>query len=104
VTSKALQSGETFDAFLEAAYQGAFGAVPAGCEGGDPSTWPTVAVGAEQGRLQMLCNAATVHVLVGGRVYDFGWGNANFIGTDHLSLPSWKALLQTVTFDPASAK
>ena len=82
VTSKALQSGETFDAFLEAAYQGAFGAVPAGCEGGDPSTWPTVAVGPEQGRLQMLCNAATVHVLVGGRVYDFGWGNANFIGTD----------------------
>ena len=103
-SSKALQSGDTFDAFLQSAYQGAFGAVPAGCEGGDPSTWPTIAVGPEQGRLQMLCNAATVHVLVGGRVYDFGWGNANFIGADHLSLPSWEALLKAVTFDPASAR
>ena len=72
--------------------------------GRDPSTWPTIAVGPEQGRLQMLCNAATVHVLVGGRVYDFGWGNANFIGADHLSLPSWEALLKAVTFDPASAR
>ncbi len=103
-SSKALQSGETFDAFLEGAYQGAFGAVPAGCEGGDPSTWQTIAVGPELGRLQMLCNAATVHVPVDGRVYDFGWGNANLIGADHMSFGSWEALLQTVTFDPASAK
>ena len=52
----------------------------------------------------MLCNAATLHVLVGGRLYHFAWANANFVDSDHLRLPSWEALLQSVTFDPASAK
>ena len=78
--------------------------MPAGCEGGDPATWPELQIGPATGRLQQLCNAALAYVFVGGRVYEFGWGNSTFDGGQHLSQGAWEALLRSVTFDPTSAK
>ncbi len=51
----------------------------------------------------MLCNAAEALVHVGDRAYVFTWGSSTFDTSQHLSLASWKDLLKTVTFDPASA-
>ena len=63
-----------------------------------------VQVGDQTGGLEQLCNAAEVLVHVGDRVYVFDWGNSTFDGTSHMNLASWKELLKTVHFDPASAK
>ena len=44
----------TWDQLLTQLRANATGSVPPGCEGGDPSTWPSVPVGDKQGRLQQL--------------------------------------------------
>ncbi len=95
---------KTFEQFLDAFHANEMQGVPAGCDGGDPSTWPSVQVGDQVGRLEQLCNAAEVLVHVGDRVYVFEWGSQTFDGEQHFSFPSWKELLTSVTFDPASAK
>ena len=102
--SESLPAGTTFDAWRTAYARQTVGGVPAGCEGGDPATWPELKIGPATGRLQQLCNAALAFTLVGGRVYEFGWGNSTFDGTQHLSQGAWEALLGSVTFDPTSAK
>jgi len=101
--SQALPKGTTFDQWLIPFHQNTLAGVPAGCDGGDPSSWPAIPIGDQMGRLEMLCNAAEAIVEVGGRVYVFGWGNSTFTGASHLGLPSWKVLLKSVAFDPASA-
>jgi hypothetical protein len=102
-SSEVLPKGTTFDAWLVGPHQAALDGNPAGCDGGDPPTWPAVPVGPETGRLQMLCNLALAYVEAGGRVYTFGWGNDTFTTDSHLGLASWKELLKSVTFDPGAA-
>ena len=96
--------GQSYDQFLAAFHANTLKGVPAGCDGGEPSAWPAVQVGDQTGGLEMLCNAAEVLVHVGDRVYVFDWGNDTFDGMSHLNLASWKQLLKSIVFDPASAK
>jgi hypothetical protein len=103
ITSQALGQ-QSYAGFLDAFHANTLKGVPAGCDGGDPSTWPSVQVGDQTGSLEQLCNAAEVLVHVGDRVYLFEWGNSTFEGDKHFSLASWEELLKSVTFDPASAK
>ena len=101
--SQALPKGTTYAAWLVSLHDFTLTAVPPGCDGGDPSTWPTIQIGKETGRLEMLCNAAEALVQVGGRVYAFDWANATFVGASHLGFSSWRELLKSVTLDPAAA-
>ncbi len=103
-TSQVLPAGTTFDAWMGAEARQTVGGVPAGCEGGDPATWPELQIGPATGRLQQLCNAAIAFTLVGGRVYEFGWGNSTFSAEQHLGQAAWEVLLRSVTFDPTSAR
>jgi hypothetical protein len=63
-----------------------------------------IPVGSESGRLQTLCNASAALVQVGGRVYEFDWTNTSFDATSHVSLASWRELLDSVVFDPSGAR
>jgi len=103
VGSQALPAGTTFDAWVAAYHAKTSGDVPAGCDGGDPSTWGTTPIGPETGHYALLCNAVDALVEVGGRVYVFTLGNATIGGTPHLSTPQFLQTLTTVTFDPAVA-
>jgi hypothetical protein len=98
--SEALADGQTLDDWLVPF--AAFGTLPVGCRGGDPATWPAVAVGDATGRWQQMCNAAEVVVESGRRVYVFTWGNGTFDPSQHLSSKDFKELLRTVTFSPES--
>jgi len=93
----------TFDAWLTSHHADVAKAVPAGCDGGDPSTWPTVAVGGQLGYLDQLCNAAEVSVHVGDRVYTFGWGSSTFNAGQHLEMKQFETVLENVTFPQAAA-
>ena len=90
---------QTYDQFLAAFHANALKAVPTGCDGGAPSSWPAIRVGDQTGSLEMLCNAAEALVHVGSYVYVFDWGNDTFNTDQHLSLAAWKVLLTTVSFD-----
>jgi hypothetical protein len=103
-TSQALPSGTSFDAWLAAEHRQSMNGVPTGCDGGDPSTWPAVSIGTAAGRLQQFCNAASAFVFVGGRVYEFDWGNSTFDAGAALTQGSWEELLSSVILDPSSAK
>jgi hypothetical protein len=72
--------------------------VPPGCDGGDPSTWPAVTIGNQQGVWLQKCNAAVAFVDVGGKAYQFPWENGTFDNSQHLSLADFKTVLGTVTF------
>jgi hypothetical protein len=102
VASQALK-GQTLAQWLVPFHANTTANVPPGCDGGDPSTWASTAIGSETGRWYELCNAAEALVAVGGRVYAFTWGNSTFQGSQHLDLVSWLKLLETVTFDPGAA-
>lgn len=95
---------QTFDEYLAAYHTDFIPHVPAGCDGGDPSTWPEVQIGDKIGRLQRLCNADDAFVEAGGRVYIFELGHATFVVSEHFSVASWEDLLKSVVLDPASAK
>jgi hypothetical protein len=105
VVSIASQSlgGKTLDEFLVPFHAFTIANVPPGCDGGEPSTWPSTPIGPETGRWYELCNASEAVVEVGGRVYAFSLGNNTFDGSRHLHTASWLRLLETVTFDPGSA-
>ena len=68
------------------------------------STWVSIRIGDQGGRVAMGCNAAEILVIVNGRVYVFGMTNATTSVADHLGFASWTELLNSVTFDPRSAK
>lgn len=102
IASQALK-GQTLAQFLVPFHANTTANVPAGCDGGDPSTWASTAIGSETGRWYELCNAAEAVVAVGGRVYAFTWSNATFQGSEHLSLASWLKVLETMTFEPTKA-
>ena len=102
IASQALK-GQTLAQFLVPFHANTTANVPPGCDGGDPSTWASTAIGSETGRWYELCNAAEAVVAVGGRVYAFTWSNATFQGSQHLGLVSWLKVLETMTFDPAAA-
>jgi len=102
--SEVLPKGGTFAAYLVAKHQDALAGNPPGCDGGDPSTWPSIPIGSATGRLQMWCNAAVAFVEAGGRAYTFGWGSDTFQTDQHFSFEAWKELLTSVVLDPASAK
>jgi hypothetical protein len=102
VASQAL-GAQTLNEFLVSFHASTTANVPPGCDGGDPATWASTAIGSETGRWYQLCNAAEAVVAVGGRVYAFTWGNSTFEGDKHLNLVSWLKLLETVTFDPGAA-
>lgn len=89
---------QTYDQWLAQHHKDAIPNVPAGCDGGDPSTWPIVPVGDANGRLMQLCNGAEVNVLVGDRVFLFFWGNSTFDTDKHLGEETWKPLLKLVDF------
>jgi hypothetical protein len=72
-------------------------AVPSGCSGGDPSTWPTLPVGDAQGYLIVKCNEVVVAVPIGVRVYEFVWGNSTFDSAQHLPRADFETLMQGVT-------
>jgi hypothetical protein len=94
----------TFDEFLAAFYQRQHETLAgSGCDdGGEPSTWPTIAIGDQTGRLEDVCSFASDEALVAvdGRVYLFELGHSN----RGFPLTAFKQLLTTVTFDPANAK
>jgi hypothetical protein len=102
IASQALK-GQTLAQFLVPFHASTTANVPPGCDGGDPSTWASTAIGSETGRWYELCNAAEAIVAVGGRVYVFTWSNATFQGSQHLGLVSWLKVLETMTFDPGAA-
>ena len=102
IASQALK-GQTLAEWLVPFHANTTANVPPGCDGGDPSTWRSTAIGSETGRWYELCNAAEAVVAVGDRVYAFTWSNSTFEGSQHLGLVSWLKLLQTVTFDPGAA-
>jgi hypothetical protein len=99
IASQPLPAGTTFDAWVAAYHAKVTGDVPSGCDGGDPSTWPTTAIGPETGRYYQLCNAAEAIVDVGGRVYVFTLGNASIGNTPHFVIPHFLQMLATTTFD-----
>jgi hypothetical protein len=103
IASQALPKGKTLDQWLVPFHANTTANVPAGCDGGDPSTWLATPIGDQIGRYYQLCNAAEAVVGVGGRVYVFGWANDTFDAASHFQLQSWLDLLKTVTFDPAKA-
>ncbi|HEV8403543.1 MAG TPA: hypothetical protein VGQ31_10960 [Candidatus Limnocylindrales bacterium] len=94
----------TFDEFLAAFYQRQHQTFAgSGCDdGGEPSTWPTIAIGDQTGRLEDVCSLASDEALVAvdGRVYLFELGHSD----PDFPLSAFKLLLTTVTFDAASAK
>jgi hypothetical protein len=96
--SSAPLGNRTWDQLLRALRDAKIGDVPQGCEGGDPSTWPTIPVGPLQGRLQQLCNAALVYVLHGETVYAFEWGNQTFDATQHLDEADFFVVLKGASF------
>ena len=102
VASQAL-GAQSLNQFLVPFHASTTANVPPGCDGGDPATWASTPIGSETGRWYELCNAAEAVVEVGGRVYVFTWSNSTFEVGDHLGIPSWLKLLETVTFDPAAA-
>ena len=71
---------------------------PQGCDGGDPSTWPSVAIGNRQGVWQQMCNYAVAYVDIGGLAYQFPWENGTFDTSKHLSVADFKTVLESVTF------
>jgi hypothetical protein len=94
---------QSYEAFLSDFHDTVIAGVPAGCDGGAPSTWPPIQVGGETGALDMWCNAAVAVAHVNDRVYLFGWGNSTFNTDQHMSLVTWKALLRNMTLDPFTA-
>ena len=96
--------GITFDDWLVQFHQRAMQDRPPGCDGGDPSTWVSIRIGTQAGRVAMGCNAAEVLAIVNGRGYVFGMTNATTKVADHLGFAAWTELLNSVTFDPRSAK
>jgi hypothetical protein len=76
--------------------------VPAGCDGGDPTTWPVVLVGGQTGHLDQLCNAAEVSLAVGDEVYMFGWSNDTFSTASHLPEAQFFRVLESVMFAGAA--
>lgn len=91
-------NGLSYDAWAVRRHQDAIPNVPPGCDGGDPSTWPTIPVGSAVGRLMQLCNAGEVSVAVGPDAYVFFWGNDTFNGTKHLDEAQFFRVLQSVEF------
>ena len=93
----------TFDEFLDAFYRVQHTTLAGGgCDdGGAPSTWPTVPIGDQIGRLEVVCSLASDEALVavGGRVYLFELGRQD----PSFPLSAFKQMLRTVTFDPATA-
>ena len=94
---------QTYDQFLAAFHANTVSGVPAGCDGGAPSSWPPIQVGDQTGSLEMLCNAAEALVHVDKYVYVFDWGNSTFNTDQHLTFAAWKVLLQSISFDPITA-
>lgn len=100
--SQPLATAQTADAWLTT--YASYGA----CEGADPSSWPTIQVGDQVGKMSADGCAAKgasiasggllfdVVVFVGGRAYDFTIDGL----TDHAFV---EAILATVVFDPNSA-
>ena len=72
--------------------------LPESCKGGDPSTWASLPVGDQQGRVMVMCNFEVVFVQSGDRVYQFAWGHRTFDEGEHLQLPDFERVLQTVRF------
>ena len=77
--------------------------VPAGCDGGDPSTWQAVAVGDHHGVWQQKCDAAVAIVEGGGKAYQFAWENSTFTDSQHMSVADFRAVLETVVFPRPAA-
>ena len=90
--------GQAFGAWLQDYRAAVTPNVPSGCDGGDPSSWPSVAVGDRQGVWQQKCNAAVAIVEDGGKAYQFAWENGTFTAASHMSEEDFKAVLGTVTF------
>ena len=93
----------SWDQLLAQLRAGATGNVPPGCEGGDPSTWPTVPVGDKQGRLQQLCNAALVYVLSGRDRLRVRLGPLTFDAGRHLDEIDFLQVLKRVSFPGEAA-
>jgi len=91
-------TGGSYEAWAVSHHEDVKNGVPAGCDGGDPSSWPIVDVGGHQGRLDQLCNAAEVSVPIGDKVYMFGWSNKTFTVSSHLGEAQFLRVLEDVTF------
>jgi hypothetical protein len=90
--------GQPFGAWLEDYRASVTPHVPSGCDGGDVSTWPTVAVGDHEGRWEHKCNEISAFVENRGKVYVFTWANSTFTESEHMHEQDFKATLATVTF------
>lgn len=103
IASQPLAAGQTYDAWVAAYHAKLIGDVPAGCDGGDPSTWATTRIGTEIGHYYQLCNATEAVASHAGRIYLFALGNATFDGPHHLQVSQFLQMLSTVTFDDGAA-
>jgi hypothetical protein len=100
----AMPAGWTFQQWLDDHHKDVLSGVPTGCDGGDPSTWPAVTVGDEDGLLDQLCNAAEVDVHVGDKVFMFGWFNDTFDAGRHMDQSEFvERILPTVRFPDSEA-
>lgn len=91
----------TIDAFLQAYRQSIIGTVPANCDPGDPSIWPSIQVGDLTGKRMRLCNFEQAIVERDGVVYTFTWSNDTFDESSHLDPSRYWDVLKTVTFTGA---
>ena len=103
IASQPVPAGSTFATWIGQFHDEVVAGEPPGCDGGDPSTWPAVAIGSETGTWEQLCNAAVAFAEAGGRVYVFAWESDTFDADQHLRPAEFKALLATVKFDPTQA-
>ena len=71
---------------------------PPGCDGGDPSTWPSVPIGDQQGVWQQMCNYVVAYADVKGKAYQFAWANSTLNTGQHLSIADFKHVLESVVF------
>ena len=103
IASQPIPGGTTFAQWLDQFRQTITPDVPAGCDGGDPSTWKTIQIGSETGVVEPLCNAMIAFANVGGRVYRFSWGNDAFNTDQQITESEFKDILKTVTFRAAGS-
>jgi len=90
--------GQPFDAWLRDYRAAMSSSVPPGCDGGDPATWPAVAVGPLQGVWQQKCNAGLAIVEYRGEAYQIAWENGTFSSEQHLPVADFRSVLRSVTF------
>ena len=92
---------QTYAEWAKAFHDDTVANVPAGCDGGDPSTWPTIRVGGVDGHLVRKCNEVVAVVPLGKRVYVLAWGNRTFGADLHIPEADFETFISGVRLPSA---